>query len=62
MTITESSISEISSQKTQLTARKLNKELINVLDAERKVREYKEYLTKLQRDMYSKKDQSLTIE
>jgi len=37
------------------TSTALNEELNRILETERKIKEYKELLTKMQREMYSKK-------
>ncbi len=38
-----------------LSPSKLNKELNKILETERMIKEYKEMITKMQRDLYSKK-------
>ena len=39
-----------------LSPSKLNKELNKILETERMIKEYKEMITKMQRDLYSKKE------
>ena len=41
--------------RTSLSPSKLNKELNKILETERMIKEYKEMITKMQRDLYSKK-------
>jgi hypothetical protein len=43
-----------------LSPSKLNKELNKILETERMIKEYKEMITKMQRDLYSKKEIIIT--
>jgi ribosomal protein S8 len=47
--------------KTSISPSKLNKELNKILETERMIKEYKEMITKMQRDLYSKKTETQTI-
>lgn len=47
---------QTSEKRKALSPSRLNEELIKILETERKIKEYKDILTKMQRDLYSKKN------